>query len=1132
MPSLSALLPIVLVSLVQPPSVAPRPALAEPSLSPDGREVAFVSGGDVWTVPAAGGEARLLVSHPAQESRPLWSPDGKRLAFVSTRTGGGDVYVLELATGALRRATYDDAAESLDAWSRDGRWLYLSTASRDVAGMQDVLRVSADGGTPMLVAGDRYASEYWAAPSPDDATLAITARGLTSGQWWRRGRSHIDESEIWLVRPGTGTGTGTGAAGSAPAYTAVTSGGAKDAWPMWAPDGRTLYFMSDRSGSENLWAQPMVAGRAEGAAKPLTRFTGGRVLWPSVAHDGRAIVFERDFALWRLDVASGEARELPVTLRGAPATPGVERLAAGGAGAGLQQLALAPDGRKVAFTVRGEVFAAASRAPESGGAGAAGSAAAGGGGGGGSLDAARVTATPGAEQHLAWSPDSRRLAYASDRDGRWRVWLYDFATRKETALTAGAGAPGDPSAGDVAPRWSPDGARVAFVRGGRELRVVDATPGTSFGREQRLATGRFDRPPFADARDVAWSPDGQWVGYIVRAGDRGFSNAFVMRADGTGEPRQLTYLPNANTGQLTWSPDGTALFVVSSQRTEQAQVARVDLVPRTPRFREDQFRSLFDVSTPAGPTPRDSSVERRASSVERTDSVLASRTTVPRRSPLDARRSPVTIDFGAIRTRLSLLQTGLDVQEIAPSPDGRQLLLVAAAAGQTNLWLWPLDELAPGEPVARQLTSTSGGKSDAQWSPDGREVYFREGGRPNAVTVDSRAVRPIVVAAELEVDFAREKDVVFAQAWGWLRDHFYDDKFHGVDWDAVRARVAPAVAASRTSDELRRVLNLMVGELNASHLGVNGPPAGGPTTGRLGVRFDRGAYERDGTLRVSEVLALGPAALAGVRVGEAIVAVGDAPVTRTTNLDSLLAYTTGRRVALTVAGTGGARREVAVRPVTLPVEKGLLYRDWVESRRAYVARVSGGRLGYVHMPDMSAGSLTQLYADLDAENVSREGVVVDIRNNNGGFVNAYALDVFARRPYLTMRTRGDEEASARAQLGQRALERPTVLVTNQHSLSDAEDFTEGYRALGLGKVVGEPTAGWIIFTWNMPMLDGSMLRLPRSRITGADGKDMELHPRPVDVAIKRPVGESYSERDVQLDEAVKTLLGSLGKKAN
>jgi C-terminal processing protease CtpA/Prc len=212
--------------------------------------------------------------------------------------------------------------------------------------------------------------------------------------------------------------------------------------------------------------------------------------------------------------------------------------------------------------------------------------------------------------------------------------------------------------------------------------------------------------------------------------------------------------------------------------------------------------------------------------------------------------------------------------------------------------------------------------------------------------------------------------------------------------------------------------------------------------------------------------------------------------------------------------------------VSLAAEKRLLYRGWVESRRAYVDSVSGGRLGYVHMPDMSAESLAQLYVDLDAENQARTGVVVDLRNNNGGFVNAYALDVFARRPYLTMRRRGRTPEPARSALGQRALERPTVLVTNQHSLSDAEDFSEGYRALGLGRIVGEPTAGWIIYTSNVPLLDGTVLRLPGTRITGADGTDMELHPRPVDVTVTRPVGESYTGRDSQLDAAVRVLLGS------
>jgi C-terminal processing protease CtpA/Prc len=381
----------------------------------------------------------------------------------------------------------------------------------------------------------------------------------------------------------------------------------------------------------------------------------------------------------------------------------------------------------------------------------------------------------------------------------------------------------------------------------------------------------------------------------------------------------------------------------------------------------------------------------------------------------------------------------------------------------------------------------------------------------------------------MEVDFAREKAEAFRQAWTYLRDNFFDSTFNGVSWERVRDEYAPRIAGARMPDEMRRLLSLMVGELNASHSGIGAPPGAQPATGRLGLRFDRGEYERAGRLRVTEVLPLGPAALADVKPGDYLLAVDGAPVGAHTNLDSLLNYKINRRAALTVAAApGGARREVALRPVNLNTEKGLLYRAWVEDRRAYVARVSDGRLGYVHMPDMSAASLAQLYVDLDAENHARDGVVVDIRNNNGGFVNVYAIDVLARRPYLTMTPRGLPSSPARTQLGQRALEAPTILVVNQHSLSDAEDFTEGYRALGLGKVVGEPTAGWIIYTSGATLIDGSTVRIPFIKVTAADGTPMEMHPRPVDVPVERPIGESYTGRDSQLDAAVRELLAQLG----
>lgn len=1040
-------------------------ALAEPGVSPDGREIALVSGGDIWTVPSTGGEARLLVAHPATESRPLYSPDGSALAFTSTRTGNGDIYVLELRTGALRRLTVDDAPETLSAWSRDGRWLYFHSSAQDISGMQDVFRVSVSGGTPMTVAADRYATEFFGAPSPDGRTLAISARGTASGQWWRKGRSHLDEAELWLVRNGS-------VAGTAPRYERLSEdGGSKNLWPLWTPDGETLYYMSDRSGAENLWSRPA----AGGAATQQTRFTNGRLLWPSMSADGRTVVFERDFGIWRYDVVSRQSQAVAITLRGANVSRGIERQTlTQGLGASLSG-----DARKLALIGRGELWAADAR---DGG------------------DAVRLTRTPALETQARWLRGDRAVVFVAWSAEGGRLMVHDIAAGTTRALTREGDA--------TQPTPSRDGRTIAYLRDGKELRAVNAD-GTN---DRQLAAGIFPRAPFDGGRVVAWSPDDQWVAFLTR-GARGFTNAHVVPVAG-GDARPVSFLGSSSSGDLLWTPDGTALLFVTSQRTEPARLIRVDLVPRTPKFREDRFRDLF-ATAPA----RDSSAPPAAA---RTD-------TASRAGSARAGAPATRIEFDGLRQRATVLEPGIPVGSIALTPDGKTLVLVSAGGGQPNLYTWALDETAREPATPRQITSTAGAKSVIGCSPDSRDVWVSDGGRVSIVPLAGGAARAVALSAELDTDFHADKLVAFEQAWATQRDQFYDPAMHGVDWSGVRERFTPYVRAAQTPDELRRLLQLMVGELNASHSGASGA-SGAPAApvGKLGLRFDRTAVEEDGTLRVREVIALGPAAIAGLAVGDRIVAVDGQPLTRTDNLDARLLNTVGRRVELTVA-TGSTERRVAVRPVSTNSEKGLLYRQWVTERRAYVARVSNGRLGYVHMNDMSAEALDQLHLDLDAENFGREGVVIDLRNNNGGFVNAYALDVFARRGYMTMTTRGSVAVPARTQLGQRSLEKPTVLVVNQHTLSDGEDFTEGYRALGLGPVVGEPTAGWIIYTSNVTLIDGTSLRVPFIRVDGADGKNMELVPRPVDIRVTRPVGESYSGADSQLDAAVRALLDKLGR---
>jgi C-terminal processing protease CtpA/Prc len=754
-------------------------------------------------------------------------------------------------------------------------------------------------------------------------------------------------------------------------------------------------------------------------------------------------------------------------------------------------LAVSQDNRKIALAAHGEIFAASAH---DGG------------------QAFRVTNTPGPESQVTWAPDSTHVAFVSQRDAVTHVFLYDFVKHSETQLTSGP-------LPDQGPQFSPDGKMLAFIRDRKELRVLD--PETK--QERLLATG-FIGGGFGGG-SFAWAPDNQWIAYATD-GAGGLRNAYVVPVTG-GAPRQVSFLANSNLGALQWSPDGKFLIFQTGQRTETPEVIRVDLVPRQPKFAEEKFDDLFKPETPrAG--------GRGAGRGADASGAATSAAPAEPKTPVK-----VEIEFDGIRRRLTALPLGMSVSQPVISPDGKYLLFSATAAGQANLYLYSLEEEAAGGRGGRgggrggegtrgirQLTTTPGAKSHAHFSFDSKEVYFLEAGRVQAIGVDNRQTRAVNVDAEMDVDFQQEKMAVFEEAWAGQRDGYYDAKYNGADWNAVRKTYAPLIEGCRTPDEMRAILRLMIGELNSSHSGVSAPAAGGGgrgVVGQLGLTFDRAGYEGSGKLKITEVLPLSPAALAKIQPGEELRSVDGVAIGPHVNLDEQLQHKIDRRVTLRIND-----RDVTVQPVASLGD--LIYRKWVEDNRAYVARISNDRLGYVHIRDMSEQALTQLYLDLDAQNRARDGVVIDIRNNNGGFVNAYALDVLARRPYLTMTDRGGPAGPARTALGQRSLELPTILVVNQHSLSDAEDFTEGYRTLKLGKVVGEPTAGWIIYTGSLTLIDGSVMRMPETLITGADGKNMENHPRPVDIEVSRPIGESYTGRDSQLDAAVRELLSELGKK--
>ncbi len=379
--------------------------------------------------------------------------------------------------------------------------------------------------------------------------------------------------------------------------------------PMWSADGESIFYMSDRSGAENIYRQRIGARNTE--AKSLTNFKDGRLLWPSASYDAREIVFERNFTIWKLETKSGAAAQVPITLRGAVSTPQVTHIQTNQ----FSDLALSPDGKKVALISHGDIFAA--------------SAADGG-------DAIRITKTPAPETAIQWAPDSKHVLYLSARNGHTQIFEYDLTANKEEQLTNAA-------ADDEAPHFSPDGKRIAYVRGEHELHILTIDS----KKDASLASG------FLQSAALVWAPDGKFIAYTV-VGAKSFRNINVVASDGVSPAQPVSFLANGETASIiSWSHNGEYLLFDTGQRSEQSQIARVDLVPHLPKFREDQFRELFRNREPNPEHSPATTPEKRSDAPETPDAAHVDRTEPAKKS------EPTRVVFAGIRDRVSPYRSAL-----------------------------------------------------------------------------------------------------------------------------------------------------------------------------------------------------------------------------------------------------------------------------------------------------------------------------------------------------------------------------------------------------------------------------------------------------------------------------------------
>jgi len=1033
--------------------------------------IVFTYLGDIWTANENGQDVRRITVHRARDVYPRFSPDGRWIGFSSDRNGNLDVFTVPVEGGAPSQLTHHSADDTLLAWTPDSKTvLFASNRAEDFTGK--LYTIGLGGGMPVNVGADMGT---WATYSPDGSRLAINRHGQV---YWRKYYRGANQTDITLMDI------------AAKRFSKITDFKGMDSWPMWGRDG-FVYFVSDREGGglTNIWRVSEKGGQAE----PVTTFKAGDVRWPAISADGRTIVFEHDFGIWKLDVATRRATpiKLEIAAETQENTSEMRSLRSE-----IDDYDLEPSGRRIVFSIHGEIFTA----PVEEG------------------DLEQITESPWRDQNAVYSPDGSRVAFVSDMSGREEIYV---------VASDGSGQPQkitDIDALKLSFSWSPDSKAIAFVSSDSKLRRYD----TESRQTRELASSRF-----GNLTAPVWSPDGQWIAYS-RPSEVRSNDIYIVSSNG-GEERQVTFDSYADSNPR-FAPDGRKLYFIRSdgfgggggaaagQRNIYAMtLEREERDPDDPAERNEPAETGTAASRQAAApaTPRTVTIdwpglERRTRQVTRMPFAISSYTVAP-----DSRSLAfVTTEPAGVRTQ-PVIYT---IQQ-----DGRRLTRVIA--GGTSGGDDEDDTPAGGGPGV----SISG----LTYTRDGRTIFFSEnrgvysvsvsGGTTSAATREA-ARRRVNFTAQVRIDRPTEWKQMFGDAWRTMKYRFYDPKMHGHDWDAMKAKYEPLVQHVGERQELLNIINEMIGELNASHTGAAPGPSGrtgAPSTGYLGL--DLTADLTAGRYRVGHVYKDGPADKDWVKVtaGDYLIAIDGKPVKAGEEYWKLLNYRLNRRVDVSFNGkpveAGAWTTRIA--PINQGAQNQLRYERWVKDMRARVEKLSGGRVGYLHIQAMNQPSLRRFEKEL-RENRNKQALVIDQRWNGGGNIDQELLGILVQREYQIWQPRGTEP-NPRPFSG---FFGPKVVLQNWRSASNAEMFPAGFRALGLGKVIGTPTAGAVIGTGSYSLIDGSTVRTPGTGVFLADRSRTNMENLGVepDILVDNTPEDNLAGRDRQLETAVQELLKQIG----
>ncbi|WP_299677762.1 S41 family peptidase [uncultured Tenacibaculum sp.] len=1053
--------------------------LRHSSISPDGKEIVFTYKGDLYKVSSTGGNATQLTFHKAHDYKAIWSKDGKKIAFASNRYGNFDIYVMDARGGAAERLTFHSSNETPFSFSADNKTVIFGAQRQDHVKHRQYPTGSQPELYSVPVSSGRV-SQLLTVPaedvqvSKDGQTMLYHDKKGGENEWRKHHKSSITR-DIWSYNTKNKT------------HKMITSFEGEDRQPIFSEDEKSMYYLSEKSGTFNIHKINLNNPNQD---QQITSFKLHPVRFLSMGNG--TLSFGYDGELYTMKEGQKPSK-VNVIIRTQSIDNSDKFISING---GVNEMAISPNGKEIAFIARGEVFVTSVNESFT----------------------KRLTNTPERERFVTWTPDGKSVVYSSERNGKWSIYKTEKVRKEEPFFFASTLIKESPvienKFDNYLPEFSPDGSKIAFVEGRRTLKVMDLK-----SKKQVTLLTPKDLFHMRDGdKYYTWSPDSKWllVGWSKTLSN---SEVLLMAADGSKrinltESGYSDYYPKWVNGgkQMLWFSNRNGLKSYATSGQSQTDVYSMFFTQDA----WDQF-NLSDEDfklMEAIKAEQKKNKKKETAKKDKKDDKKDKKKTDKKKEI-----KPLTFDWDSMKDRTKRLTIhSSSLGDAVLSKKGDILYYLARFEGKMNLWSTNLR--TKETKMVMRLNANFG---SLQWDNDMKNLYLLSGGRISKIAPAKKSNKGVKINGEMLLDTDAEREAMFDHVWIRTNAIFYHPDFHGINWKQMKKEYKKYLPSIGNSFEFSEMLSEMLGELNVSHAGagyrtsINNADA----TASLGI-FMNYNHKDDGIL-IDEIIKDGPLDKSSLNVksGMIIEKIDGVTIDKNVDVAKYLNRKARKFVLLDITDPKTKKKQtITVKPISLGEEGSLLYKRWVKTNEKEVDRLSNGKLGYVHIPGMSDGPYRSIYKDIMGKFFERKGMIIDTRFNGGGDLVADLAMFFTGVPFISYETEakvvGGEPTSRWT--------KPTLTMFNESNYSDGHCYAAGYTDLKIGKTVGMPVPGTCSFAGWEGLPDGSYWGVVPVSAKDKSGRWMENNQTEPMIKVKNMPGIIDNGRDQQLERSVKEML--------